>query len=312
MLTFCCRYASPAMINTASSSSSSGSAGGAGGPIGKPPAGQQAGGASTSPAGSAPPGSAPGCAPARGTHRGTHQLLQQLQSLPGLKNFLRRSSSVSPSPQREPQDVPLSVVFPELFGLAAPSGAATGSEEAGAGGTGRSEGGAVVEANSSTPSRHGAAPARQQQLRFYADDLPYGRVADALPPPAVKPRPRPRGPARRNARGYARGRSLYDEEQEDEDQEEEEEEEDDHVHANDDDEENIYAEICECPRGVVVSGARVILTTACSEERRGYFTFASATSKDQYYTGGSDGTFSGTMSSSNPSNPEEDIYDNVC
>ncbi|XP_026274244.1 uncharacterized protein LOC113203666 [Frankliniella occidentalis] len=316
------RYASPAMMGSSSGSSAGG---------GKPPSGASSAATSAT--------NATGAA-GRGTHRGTHHLLQQLQSLSGIKNLLRRSSSVSPQ-SPPPPDVPLSVVFPELFGLAAPSASEDGEVIAAgsANGVGPEAG---VPGVTSIAVKHVAIPAvgvpprqqqssapPQQQLRFYADELPYGRVADALPSALPTRPPVPRGPKSAVARGHTplrrgRGRSLYDEaeEEEDDDEDEDDEEEEEEVRGvrrrsnkDHDDEENIYAEICECPRrrrGVVVSGARVILTTACSEERRGYYTFASATSKDQYYTGGSDGTFSGTMSSSNPSNPEEDIYDNVC
>lgn len=235
--------------------------------------------------------------------------------------------------------MPLSVVFPELFGLPAPS--ASPEDTAVVAGNGGQDGGDLSVKHGSSVGVGRAVPQtapqqQKQQLCFYADELPYGRVADALPVPASQSQCPAKQPARQRQRAGRtvvvrgghdpRGRTLYDEAEEgdEEDDDEEDAEEDDHPgrrqrHSHDDDEENIYAEICECPRrghgraqGVVVSGARVILTTACSEERRGYYTFASATSKDQYYTGGSDGTFSGTMSSSNPSNPEEDLYDNVC
>ncbi|KAK3930589.1 hypothetical protein KUF71_005323 [Frankliniella fusca] len=326
------RYASPAMMGAAS-----GGAGG-GGAAGKPPSGATPASTAGTPTGAA----------GRGTHRGTHHLLQQLQSLSGIKNLLRRSSSVSPQ-SPPPPDVPLSVVFPELFGLAAPSASEDVERAAAGAGSGigvASETGVDVPGVTSIAIKHAAVPVpgvapgpgpgppqQQLQLRFYADELPYGRVADALPSPSPsglpsKPPARPaapRGPGPRGRAPLRRGRvrPLYDEAEDEDDDEEEDDDEDDRdrrvrrrsTEEEEDDEENIYAEICECPRrgrGVVVSGARVILTTACSEERRGYYTFASATSKDQYYTGGSDGTFSGTMSSSNPSNPEEDIYDNVC
>lgn len=72
-------------------------------------------------------------------------------------------------------------------------------------------------------------------------------------------------------------------------------------------EENIYAEICEC--GTNEHGRRKL----------SYYylkTNAERVRNDYYYVqleGGSDGTFSGTMSSSNPSSPDDEAnYDTVC
>ncbi|PSN31576.1 hypothetical protein C0J52_25587 [Blattella germanica] len=72
-------------------------------------------------------------------------------------------------------------------------------------------------------------------------------------------------------------------------------------------EENIYAEICECE--VKEHGRRKL----------NYYylkTNAERVRDDYYYVqleGGSDGTFSGTMSSSNPSSPDDETnYDTVC
>jgi hypothetical protein len=71
--------------------------------------------------------------------------------------------------------------------------------------------------------------------------------------------------------------------------------------------ENIYAEICECD--------------AKENDRRklNYYYLKTNTENvraDYYYVqleGGSDGTFSGTLSSSNPSSRDEDAnYDTVC
>jgi hypothetical protein len=72
-------------------------------------------------------------------------------------------------------------------------------------------------------------------------------------------------------------------------------------------EENIYAEICECD------------TKENGRKKLNYYylkTNAERVSEDYYYVqleGGSDGTFSGTLSSSNPSSPDDDTnYDTVC
>jgi hypothetical protein len=72
-------------------------------------------------------------------------------------------------------------------------------------------------------------------------------------------------------------------------------------------EENIYAEICECD------------TKENSRRKLNYYylkTNAERVREDYYYVqleGGSDGTFSGTLSSSNPSSPDDDTnYDTVC
>lgn len=72
-------------------------------------------------------------------------------------------------------------------------------------------------------------------------------------------------------------------------------------------EENIYAEICECD------------TKDTGRRKLNYYCLKTNDERlreDYYYVqleGGSDGTFSGTMSSSNPSSPDDDTnYDKVC
>ena len=72
-------------------------------------------------------------------------------------------------------------------------------------------------------------------------------------------------------------------------------------------EENIYAEICECD------------TKEHGRRKLNYYYLQTNTERvrdDFYYVqleGGSDGTFSGTMSSSNPSSPDDEAnYDTVC
>jgi len=72
-------------------------------------------------------------------------------------------------------------------------------------------------------------------------------------------------------------------------------------------EENIYAEICECD------------SRENNRRKLNYYylkTKSERAREDYYYVqleGGSDGTFSGTMSSSNPSSPDDDTnYDTVC
>lgn len=68
-------------------------------------------------------------------------------------------------------------------------------------------------------------------------------------------------------------------------------------------EENIYAEICECE------------TKEHGRRKLNYY-YNERVRDDYYYVqleGGSDGTFSGTMSSSNPSSPDDEAnYDTVC
>ncbi|XP_021918317.1 uncharacterized protein LOC110829172 [Zootermopsis nevadensis] len=72
-------------------------------------------------------------------------------------------------------------------------------------------------------------------------------------------------------------------------------------------EENIYAEICECD---TKENGRI-------KPKYYYLKTSSERVREDYYyvqlEGGSDGTFSGTLSSSNPSSPDDDTnYDTVC